>query len=296
MNKELVDYIKQQLSLSVSKNKIADILLEQGWHQAEIDEAFLDAEGGAIRDGGGVSGQNFNDYGRENVPGGKKLLLVAGLGAVAMLILAAIAVSFFGSSDQGQKQAGLPPDNSETEALAPEVSQSEESNQEAASGENQADPALLAEVAKLEKTVTAPAGWTSRQGIMSSRPLVVFSKPESEKNENGDNIFIENINIVRDNLTITESEYVARAKEALKSNVGDYKIISERKVSLADGTAATLIGGSFVQNKIAMKNMQLYAAKNSKIYIITGVVLEKNWDAEKDLIGAAVMSFQFPAD
>jgi hypothetical protein len=71
MNKELVDYIKQQLSLSVSKNKIADILLEQGWHQAEIDEAFLDAEGGAIRDGGGVSGQNFNDYGRENGPGGK---------------------------------------------------------------------------------------------------------------------------------------------------------------------------------------------------------------------------------
>jgi hypothetical protein len=296
MNKELVDYIKQQLSLSVSKNKITDILLEQGWHQAEIDEAFLDAESDAIRDGGGVSGQSFNDRGRENGPGGKKLLLVAGLGAVAMLILAAIAGSFFGSSDQDQKQAGLTPDNSETEAPAPEVAQNEEPNQETALQENQADPALLAEVAKLEKTITAPAGWTSRQGMMDFRPMVVFFKPEREKDEGGNNIFSENINIVRDNLTIAESEYVAKAKEALKSNVGDYKIISERKVNLADGTAATLIGGSFVQNKIAMKNMQLYAAKNSKIYIITGVVLEKNWDAEKDLIGAAVMSFQFPAD
>ncbi|HNU96517.1 MAG TPA: hypothetical protein PKH95_03845, partial [Candidatus Magasanikbacteria bacterium] len=45
MNKELVDYIKQQSSGGVSKNKVTEVLLEQGWHQTEIDEAFADAEG-----------------------------------------------------------------------------------------------------------------------------------------------------------------------------------------------------------------------------------------------------------
>ena len=45
MNQELIDYIKQQMNLNVSKNKIADVLLGQGWQQPELDEAFAAAEG-----------------------------------------------------------------------------------------------------------------------------------------------------------------------------------------------------------------------------------------------------------
>jgi len=298
MNKELVDYIKQQLSLSVSKNKITDVLLEQGWHQTEIDEAFLDAESGAIRDEGGALAQNFDDRGRENGSGGKKLLLVAGLSAAAMLVLAAIAVSFFGGANRGENQTNLPlePANGSGAGVAVTENPRNEELEQPAAFENQIDPVLLAEIAKLEKTITPPAGWTSRQGTVSYRPLAIFFKPELEKDANGNDVFNENISIVRDNLIGAESEYVAKAKETLTSRMENYKIISERKVSLADGTAATLIGGSFAQNGMAMKNMQLYAAKGGNIYIITGVTLERNWNAQKDMIGAAVMSFKFPAN
>ncbi|GEM_PF-690815 len=291
MNKELVDYIKQQLSLSVSKNKITEILLEQGWHQAEIDEAFLDAEGGAIRAAQEISGGGeSNDYSRNDSAGGKKLLLFAGLGALAMLIVAAMAVSLSGKSgDDDKKQAVLPVQN------APEVSETPAVEQESpAVEENQVDPALLAEISKLEKTIVPPAGWTSRQGTVSYRPLAVFFKPEFEKDATGKNVFNENISVVRDGLLNGQAEYIAKAKAALSGKMSDYKILSDRKVNLADGSPATLIGGSFTQNGLAMKNMQLYAFENNNVYIITGVTLAQNWDAEKDMIGAAVMSFKFP--
>ncbi len=291
MNKELVDYIKQQLSLSVSKNKITEILLEQGWHQSEIDEAFLDAEGGAIRAAQEISGgEESNDYVQNDDAGGKKLLLFAGLGALAMLIVTAIAVSFLGKSgDDGKKQADLPvqnvPDVSDSSAVEPEAPAAEE---------DQIDPALLAEISMLEKAVVPPAGWASRQGVVSYRPLAVFFKPEFEKDAAGKNVFNENISIVRDGLLNGQSEYIAKAKAALLGKMSDYKILSDREVNLADGSPAILIGGSFTQNGLAMKNMQLYAFKDSKAYIITGITLAQNWDAEKDMIGAAVMSFEFP--
>lgn len=289
MNKELVEYIQQQLSLSVSKNKIIDVLLEQGWHQAEIDEAFLDAEGAAIRGGQDLSGDAFLAPARDGGVSGKKILLVAGLGALAMLIIVAAVLAITSGQDNSKKPAVIAP-------VEPEVINNDAPvvEGEPAAAQNQIDPALLADISQLEQTITPPTGWTSRQGVMSYRPMAAFFKPEWEKDATGNNLFNENISVVRDNLLSDEKDYVTKAKTALQTNMTDYKIISERKVNLSDGSSATLLGGSFIQNDLAMKNMQLYASKNGRIYIITGVTLAKNWDAEKDMIGAAVMSFRFP--
>jgi len=290
MNKELVEYIQQQLSLSVSKNKIIDVLLEQGWHQAEIDEAFLDAEGAAIRGGQDFSGDASLAPARDGGGSGKKILLVAGLGALAMLIVVAAVLAITSGRDNSKKPAVIAP-------VEPEVVNNDTpvvEDEPAPAAQNQIDPALLADISRLEQTITPPAGWTSRQGVMSYRPMAAFFKPEWEKDAAGNNLFNENISVVRDNLLSDEKDYVAKAKTVLQTNMTDYKIISERKVNLPDGSSATLLGGSFTQNDLAMKNMQLYASKNGRIYIITGVTLAKNWDAEKDMIGAAVMSFRFP--
>jgi len=295
MNKELVDYIKQQTEINISRNEITDILLQQGWHQSEIDEAF--AQAGAADGGEAIFGKEF-DAGPEQGNGGgagKKALLFV-LPIAAVLLLAAGAMIFI--SQQNSPNSQNEPTETPTaveENSAPANAVVEDQPQETVvAGQNQADPVLLAEIAKLEKSIVPPAGWTGRQGTVSYRPLAVFFKPVWEKDAAGENIFNENINILRDILSSSEEEYLAKAKTALQSNIENYKIISDRKVSLKDGTQATLIGGSFTQNGTAMKNMQLYAVKGSDIYIITGVTLAENWDAEKDMIGEAVLSFAFP--
>ncbi|MFZ3100081.1 MAG: DcrB-related protein [Minisyncoccales bacterium] len=286
MNKELVDYIKQQLSVSVSRNKIVDILLEQGWHQAEIDEAFSAAEGDAIRENGGTPRENEFD-GAVGDGGGrnKKILLAAGVAVLVLAMIFAVAASFMG---KGEKKEAAP--LLDQEPPAAESSQTET----VATEDEQVDPAVIDEISRLEQTITPPLGWTSRQAVVSYRPMALFFKPEQEKDDAGNKIFNEVVNIVRDNLLSKEEEYLAKAKGLLQSEIENYKSLSERKINLSDGSPATLIEGSFTQKEMAVRSMQLYAAKDNRIYILSGVVLAKNWDAEKDVIGAALMSFKFP--
>ena len=287
MNKELVDYIKQQLSVSVSRNKIVDILLEQGWHQAEIDEAFAAVEGNAIREDGGMPRENGFD-GAVGGDGGrnKKILLAAGAAVLVLAMIFAVAASFMGKGEK-KEAAPLPEDQK------PPVAESSQ-NETVVAEEDQIDPAVIDEISRLEQTITPPSGWTSRQAVMSYRPMALFFKPEQEKDDAGNKIFNEVVNIVRDNLLSKEEEYLAKAKGLLQSEIENYKSLSERKINLSDGSPATLIEGSFTQKEMAVRSMQLYAAKDNRIYILTGVVLAKNWDAEKDVIGAALMSFKFP--
>jgi len=286
MNKELVDYIKQQSSAGVSRNKIIDILLEQGWHQTEIDEAFADAEGNAIREAGGAPREDGFD-GAVGDGGGrnKKMLLGAGVAVLVLAMIFAVAASFMGKGEK-KEVAPLP-------VQTPPVAENPQ-NETVVEDEEQIDPAVIAEISRLEQTITPPSGWTSRQSVVGYRPMALFYKPEKEKDDAGNEIFNENVNIVRDNLLSKEEEYLAKAKGLLQSELENYKSLSERKVNLSDGTPATLIEASFTQKEMAVRSMQLYAAKSDKIYILTGVILAKNWDAEKDMVGAAAMSFKFP--
>ena len=164
----------------------------------------------------------------------------------------------------------------------------------AGADKDQADPAILAEAAQLGQTITPPPGWTFRQDVVRYRPMALFYKPEAERDGNGKKIFNENVNIIRDNLLSKEEEYLAKAKGLSQRELENYESLSERRVNLSDGTAATLIELSFVQNGLTVRSVQLYAAKGNKIYILTSVILAKNWDDEKEMVTAAVMSFKFP--
>jgi len=281
MNKELVDYIKQQSSDGVSKNKVTEVLLEQGWHQTEIDEAFADAEGVA---GGMVQTESSATVAVGT--GGKKNLLIAAAALLILVLVFAAAVSFMGKGEK--KESPSLPENQEVPAE--EGSQSET----AGTDEDQVDPAIIAEISQLEKSITPPAGWIVRQGMVNYRPMAIFFKPEAEKDENGDKVINEYVNVIRDNLLNNANDYVEKAKAAWQAKNVGYNLINERKVNLSDGSEAVLITGSFTQNGAEIKNMQLYAGKGDLMYIVSGFVLAKNWDAEKDMIGAAVMSFKFP--
>jgi len=104
MNQELVEYIKQQTSLSVSKNKITDILLGQGWQQAELDEAFAAAEGASNAAASKISQEETDpgaadDFEEETPSGGskKKIILIGGITLVLILAIGGI-LAFTGGS------------------------------------------------------------------------------------------------------------------------------------------------------------------------------------------------------
>lgn len=300
MNKELVDYIKQQMNINVSKNKITDILLKQGWHQSEIDEAFLAADGGGKmaqeNDGGDYGGGQSDDFGREE--GGsrpaRKIIFIA-VSALAVLAIIAGIMIFpnLGSDKQNS-------DNNATTAVDAILPDANATTSQAAAGEQQKiDDATLTAIKEFKSLIQPPAGWVAREGTIRTRPLVAFFKPVPEKDNAGKAVFNENISITRDNLAavgVTDAAgYIAKSKTTLQSNIQGYKMLSERKAKLSDGTEATLINSSFAQNGLELKNTQMFVFKNSDVYIITGVALASNWDSEKDMIGMALLSFKFPS-
>jgi len=163
----------------------------------------------------------------------------------------------------------------------------------AGTNEDQIDPAIIAEISQLGKSITVPAGWTTRQGMVNRRPMAIFFKPEAEKDGNGKKVFNEYVNVIRDNLISGANSYVEKAKMAWLAQNVSYRLISEREVNLSDGAKAKLITGSFTQNSAEIKNIQLFVGRGDMMYIVSGFVLAKNWDAEEDMITAAVMSFKF---
>jgi hypothetical protein len=298
MNKELVDYVKQQLAAKTPKNKIADVLLKQGWHQSEVDEAFLEVGAGGIEEASFDASQ-LDESGEGTGDGlNRKSVIIAGIGLAVLALVIGIIIfpSLGGKKDNsGGVQTVLPPvDNSAKATTTVDSAIKTEQKQTSV----QTDPAVLAEIDKLATTIAAPSGWVARKGTISSRPLAAYFKPTAEKDSSGKDAFNENISITRDSLksvgTADAAAYIAKSKTALQSKIADYKILSERKVNLSDGSQATLIGGSFGQNGMALKNMQLFAFSGDNVYVVTGAALAANWDSEKDMIGAAVLSFKFP--
>ena len=146
------------------------------------------------------------------------------------------------------------------------------------------------------------AGWIVikqwKKSVPRGWPLAAFFKPTAEKDKSGADIFTEKMSITRESIksvgVANADEYFAKSKKSLQATIADYKITAERKVNLADGSPATLIGGTFSQDGLALRNMQLFAVKGDDAYVVTGVVLDSNWNQEKDMIGSAVMSFKFP--
>ncbi|MFZ3074030.1 MAG: DcrB-related protein [Minisyncoccales bacterium] len=300
MNKELVDYIKQQTEINVPKNKITNILLKQGWHQSEIDDAFLASGAGIdnseVSAGGGFEDGRFDDPDQDkNGFGSSQKMLFAVAGVLAVLaIIAGIAV-FSPLGDKKEETAPSGAGTTTTDLGAGDAAV----NQPAGGEEAEVDTAVLTSIEELETSIQPPFGWVAREGTIRSRPLAAFFKAVSEKDSYGKTIFNENISVTLDNFASAgvsdEAAYIAKSKTTLQEKIENYKMLTESKVSLGDGSEATMINSSFTQNGLDLKNMQMFAVKNDNVYIITGVALASNWDKEKDMIGMAIMSFKFPS-
>jgi len=313
MNQELVDYIKQQISLSVSKNKITDVLLGQGWQQPELDEAFAAAEGAASA-AAKVSYDSSEPAVEEGVasegaPGGinRKMILI---GAITLVILLGGGGVLMLTSSQGAKEQS-PVAEKKTEI--PVVTEPVEGGSsvtvdgEAKTGNDVGfgqEPAidntsLIKAAAILKETVTPPAGWVLREGFKNNLLSVGYFKPEAEKDSAGKVIFEEYLLVTLDNLKTANvanvGDYITKSKTALETGIKDFKVTAEKDVTLADGSAGKLIGCSYTDEGNAARCMQLIASKGDEVYVITAFVLASNWEAEKDMLGAAVMSFKFPA-
>lgn len=301
MNQELVEYIKQQTSLNVSKNKITDVLLGQGWQQAELDEAFAAAEGASKAATNKISyeesdSEPADDLGEDEPTGGskKKMILIGGITLILVLVVGGVLAFMSGKKEEKPVVQNPITENNPQPVQENNTTPTEGGTTDAKVAVN--NSILIDAANALSKTITPPTGWELRQGIVHERPLVGYFKPMVEGTS--ENPVTENISVTAETLKDAgvekDADYLAKSKSALATSMKDYKVTAEKTVTLSDGSSATLIGSTSTRDGNAIRGMQLFAFKDGVAYVVTGVVLASNWDAEKDMLGAAVLSFKFP--
>lgn len=308
MNQELIDYIKQQINLNVPKSKINEILLGQGWNQAELDQAFNAATGlakpaalpsSAPADKPAAPGNNsaneFDDIEKSQSAGPNRktaLIIVSGFFLLVILAVIASIIIFSKKNDNPAENSAdnAPVAKTESQIAAEKAATEKLAAEEKAQKEFQDQ--IRASVQALEGLIQPPAGWIAKQGTMATRPAIVYSKPIPEKNAKGEEIFTEYINILKAENTGTQDEYLAKTKTAFKTEIPDYKIISERKIKLSGGDDAVMMGGAYTKDGVALRNIQILVFKGSDVYIVTGVVTAANWNSEKEAVGTSITSFK----
>lgn len=142
-------------------------------------------------------------------------------------------------------------------------------------------------------TIQMPKGWAVGKGTNINRTFTIFLSPNPERNQTGDIVFNENINIVKERTNRSFDSYVTLSKQALTKYLQDYRIIEERNVTLG-GTAGKVIGGTFTQNGLQLRSLQLFVQTGSLAYVLTALNLVSKWESDKDLIEASLMSFRPP--
>jgi len=305
MNQELVDYIKQQLNINMSKNKITGVLLEQGWHQSEIDAAFSVAEGnGRIMDEP-AEGDPANDYGHDpgsNDSGGKRrTVLMAVSGLVIVAAAAGVGIFWLMGNNPAEPKKGSSAPSGNSFGTAPNdivpVELTAEEKAKADQAREQVNTKMVEVIKQLEKSIEPPAGWELHVGNIQAYPLAVYVKPSAGGDKTSQK-FKENISIVRAFYKATditdEASFLAKARTRLSNAEYNYKIISETEVELSDGKKATLWEEKFKKDGTAMQGLQMYVFNGDHVFVLTGVALDSDWNVEKDIIKNSILTFKVP--
>ena len=142
-------------------------------------------------------------------------------------------------------------------------------------------------------SVQPPKGWQVGQGSNNGRNFIIFLSPIQEKNNKGQVVFNENINITSEpNKEATSDAYVQKSRQALQQYLTGYKITDEKDTTV-NGQPAKIIGGTFAQNGLQLRSLQLFAFKGTTAYVVTGLALATKWDKDSPAIQASLTSFVF---
>ncbi|MEN9604639.1 MAG: hypothetical protein RJB39_324 [Candidatus Parcubacteria bacterium] len=138
-------------------------------------------------------------------------------------------------------------------------------------------------------SIQFPTGWKIDQS--GQYGAIVFAlNPTIDKV--GEASFSSNINVTSEPVQAANlGEYIKVTQEALPKFLSDYKTTEDKKVTV-DGVEGRIIGGSFTQGQLKLRNIQLVILKNGRAYVITATSMQGTWKAYADVLEASLMTFK----
>ena len=142
-------------------------------------------------------------------------------------------------------------------------------------------------------SIQSPKGWQTGQGNNNGREFIIFLSPTPVKDTKGTIVFNENINITSEaNKETTPAAYIDKSRQALQKYLTNYKVQEEQDLSIGD-QPAKIIGGTFTQNGLQLRSLQMFAFKGTTVYVITGLALITQWNQDSPAMRASLATFKF---
>jgi len=260
INQQLPDYIKQQLQQGINGEQIKSSLLAIGWQTKDIDETFLQ-----------ITNQNpatqVNSYispnrTAENRKAKTRLILIV-IGIVVLIIFT-IGMYFVATGQQTVVAKFL---NIGSFALEKQAYSN----------------------AKYGFQINAPKGWSMDESGKFETTVLFLSTQANKEGEKNSNAGISVVS--KPSMGLILDAYANVVKKALPSKLQDYKLTDEKTLSV-NGEKARIISGTFTQNALHLKILQLIVVKNDKAHVVSGVALESAWNQYKDLIESSLLTFK----
>jgi hypothetical protein len=137
-------------------------------------------------------------------------------------------------------------------------------------------------------SLVPPTGWTADTSGMQGT-AVVFLDPQPSSSVSGR--FSSNINVLVVPSSADLPATVLGARQELRG-LTDYVPTVDEAVTLADGTPAHMVGGSFTDpgTGLALRNVQLLAVHGGSTLVATGTSLQEVWPGYEQALQTSLRS------
>lgn len=136
-------------------------------------------------------------------------------------------------------------------------------------------------------SLRGPEGWEFDDSGQFG-PDFVFFNPEPDEMDGQP--FAANVNVVNEPAQGLDTEgYAAAGAAALPQVLTGYTSVEERDVEVA-GKPARIIGGTFEQGEVELRNLQLITVADDTGYTVTATALAQDWDEYAELFEASLLS------
>lgn len=143
-------------------------------------------------------------------------------------------------------------------------------------------------------SLTPPLGWAADTGG-KPETKVIFTSPTPDADPGGS--FTPNLTVVVSATPgVTLDAAVARTKATLPRLLKGYASIDDARVRTVSGEPAHILGGTYREAQLTLRNKQLLFVKDGKTYTLTGSGLASVWEAKQynTLFDMALTSLAVP--
>jgi hypothetical protein len=204
----------------------------------------------------------------------------------ALLAVAAVALAGCGSQ-VGGAAAPAPALNPPASAAAP--TPAAPSSTPAASTGGKATAGDAFDDAQGRFDLLPPSGWTvDTSGAQGT--AAVFLDPDAVDTPKG--AFQPNVNVIVAPSPGGELTDLLAGTRSELASLNKYKSTEDEDVTLGDGTAAHLFGGTFTDQSsgLDLQNLQLFAVDDTSVYVVTGTAPVSAWSKYESELDAALRS------